>query len=522
MSLQPREIDTSTAPEHTTSWADAVDGATAGNGNGNARRCWADESECLSPEFAPINFPGSTNTKNNGLPKLPDPSNRFFPADDDLANQYSLGELHPPYNAFVGGLAFNIDEQALGNFFTGRNCKVYSVRLPREDPKKGKGARSKGFGYVEFMDAQSLKLALAQNGSVFGDRKIKVDIADRDDRPASTKKGGSRRKGERERDPWSKDPPRSSQKGSGKGLSSQSKSGRGLSGSNDWFGESGMNAWSRTGRGGSAGDRYDTMNSGNTGGSGGGGAYGGQKPATGGTLGFGGRGGGGGFIGDGADGAHGGFDKPVPTTRLPLKLLPKREVPKDASPSHASAPSEAPRKKVDPFGGAKPRDELDYERRRAEEATRQVAQNQVSGGTAAILGPPVPAPQEAAPVHHTPPFQPQGNLPPPPQYHPVPSGKKKIENVSISKPGSLPPQQQPVAAKDKRKQDTVNENYGSGWAANDWDWNSGGWSEARPASRAKGGATRSGKGKKGKGKGRGGKQLNSSGYADQDVDWRNR
>jgi len=503
------EIDTNAAPEQTTNWADAVDAP------GNGRRCWADESECLSPEFAPISFlSGGNSTKNNGFKRL-DSGNRFFPADDDTP-QYSLDELHPPFNAFVGGLSFHIDEQDLANFFSGRNCKVSCVRLPREDPKKGKGTRSKGFGYVEFVDARSLRTALQQNGTMFQDRKIKVDIADRDDRPASTKKGsGGRRKGERERDPWLKDPPRS-QKSSGKG-SSQVKSGRGQGG-NDWYGD--QNAtWqqtSRSGRGGGATERYEPM-----GASAGAGGYGDSRGlgyiAAGSSGGFG-AGTRGNVFGNGA-----GATASSPAERVPLKLVSKKDASQDGSPSPPSAPSEAPKKKVDPFGGAKPRDEFEYERRHAAEEAAKKAQATV---------PPVPAPQEAAPIH-SPQFQPQSQPPPPPQHHPQQQQQsQQLQSQSLSakdkkkqdngQSKQLQAQSQPLApVKEKKKQEIVEESYTSGWDTNDWDWSGGGWSETRSTSRPKGGGSvsRGGKGKKGKG--RGGKRSGLvGGNADQDANWR--
>lgn len=511
MASPPRmEIDTNAAPEQTTCWADAVDAP------GNGRRCWADESECLSPEFAPISFlGGGGSTKSNGFKKL-DGSNRFFPADDDT-QQYSLDELHPPFNAFVGGLSFHIDEQDLANFFSGRNCKVSCVRLPREDPKKGKGTRSKGFGYVEFVDARSLKLALQQNGTMFQDRKIKVDIADRDDRPVPTKKGsGGRRKGERERDPWLKDPPRN-QKSSGKG-SSQGKSGRGQGG-NDWYGDQ------RSGRGGGATERYEPRYE--PMGASAGGGYGDSRglgyiaAGSSGSFGAGTRGN---VFGNGAGAAAG--SERSPAERVPLKLASRKEAPQDGSPSQTSAPSETPKKKVDPFGGAKPRDEFEYERRHAAEEAAKKEQ---------ARAPPVPAPQEAAPIH-SPQFQPQPQPPPPPQHHPqqsqqsqqlqsqpqhVLSAKEKKKQDNGHNKQLQAQSQQMASVKEKKKQEIVNESYTSGWAANDWDWNGGGWNETRSTSRPKGGAAnRGGKGKKGKG--RGGKRSGSigGGNADQDANWR--
>lgn len=182
------------APEKTTCWADATDDNDTADSKRKSteRRCWADDSECLSPEFAPINmFPPSTTSRASASKRL-DLGPSVMDYDD--TPHYNLEDLHPPYNVFVGGLSFEINENTLAQFFTNHKCKVAMVRLPKEDPKKGKGGRSKGFGYVEFSDAQSLQIALAQNGAMLKNRKIKVDIADRDDRPSTKKRREAERR----------------------------------------------------------------------------------------------------------------------------------------------------------------------------------------------------------------------------------------------------------------------------------------------------------------------------------------
>jgi len=595
------EIDPNAAPERTTCWADAIDG-TPGD-----RRCWADESDCLSPIFAPISLIGNSG-KSNGAKKFD--FNHFLNENDDNP-QYPLDELHPPYNAFVGGLSFHVEEQGLANFFSSRNCKVSWVRLPREDPRKGKGARNKGFGYVEFKDARSLQLALAQSGSMFQDRKIKVDIADRDERTAPMKKGSSRRKGERERDPWVKEPPRS-QKTSGKGPSQLKNVRGGAQGGNDWYadqtwttqineraGTRGGESTTRTryepivgssnnkhnygssvipgarptSYGSSAADSRNLGHAYNANPTGGMGRIGGLSNPS--HIGTG--------VGVGASGVAGGargFAKPAPeptrreapAERVPLKLLARKELSHDETTSHASAPSEPPRKKVDPFGGAKPRDELEYERRRAaEEQLKQQTSDKSSKtpqwaaptlphsenwekalvGTAATIPetspppppPPPPPPQEKEPmalVNHTatnisssdagPPAGSSSHQQLPPQTgvlierNPSSSSpkqspenateslnqspekkkdKKKKEGI-VNKPLNSPARGQTTTTaggKEKKKQDNASETYSSGWAANDWDWDGGGWNEttSRATNRSsKGGASnRTGKGKKG-------------------------
>lgn len=75
----------------------------------------------------------------------------------------------PPYTAYVGNLSYDVDEDALANYFV--KLQVNDVRLVRDQ------GRMKGYGYVEFGDKQSLVDALGLNGETFLMRKIKVDLA---------------------------------------------------------------------------------------------------------------------------------------------------------------------------------------------------------------------------------------------------------------------------------------------------------------------------------------------------------
>lgn len=75
----------------------------------------------------------------------------------------------PPFTAHVGNLSYDVDESVLSDIFSKMN--VTQVRLQMEM------GRSKGFGYVEFGDKQSLIDALELNGETFCNRKIRVDIA---------------------------------------------------------------------------------------------------------------------------------------------------------------------------------------------------------------------------------------------------------------------------------------------------------------------------------------------------------
>jgi len=266
------------------------------------RRCWADESEALSPEFAPIRVPADQQL-----------SKRHNTLQED--EEFDLDSLWPPYNLFVGDLSFDIDKRALGNFFADRGCSVSHVRLPREDPKKGKGGnRCKGFGYVEFDNAESLQMALRLNGVLLQGRKIKVDIADRDSKP-----GKAAKKGDHGDSSWA------SRDREGKGRKSGGKS-------------NAQQVWQRT-EDWTAG--ADTTSS----------DYQGWDD-------------------------RGRFrvkmkDVAVPETReRGERVAGHAEV---ISPSPAPAVPSEPRKKIDPFGGAKPRDEAEYEKRKLEEGSSKLS-----------------------------------------------------------------------------------------------------------------------------------------------------
>ncbi|XP_064876980.1 eukaryotic translation initiation factor 4B-like [Oncorhynchus nerka] len=79
----------------------------------------------------------------------------------------------PPYTAFLGNLPYDVTEDSIMDFF--RGVGISAVHLPREPSNQD---RSKGFGYAEFDDVESLLSALSLNKENFGNRRILVDIAD--------------------------------------------------------------------------------------------------------------------------------------------------------------------------------------------------------------------------------------------------------------------------------------------------------------------------------------------------------
>ncbi|KAL6057841.1 Polyadenylate-binding protein 1-like [Balamuthia mandrillaris] len=78
-----------------------------------------------------------------------------------------------PWTAFLGNLSYDLYEQDLDDFFSGAGCKIVSIRLMRDA-----GGRTKGFGYVEFEDAESLKKALEKDDQDLLQRRIRVDVAE--------------------------------------------------------------------------------------------------------------------------------------------------------------------------------------------------------------------------------------------------------------------------------------------------------------------------------------------------------
>lgn len=93
----------------------------------------------------------------------------------------------PPFIAYVGNLSFSISEDELFQFFKEGGCNVKTTRIVTDFNE-----RSKGFGYVEFEDKESLEMGLDANEIEFAGRRIRVDVADAERSTKSKADAGDR------------------------------------------------------------------------------------------------------------------------------------------------------------------------------------------------------------------------------------------------------------------------------------------------------------------------------------------
>ncbi|XP_078600168.1 eukaryotic translation initiation factor 4H-like isoform X2 [Branchiostoma floridae x Branchiostoma japonicum] len=239
-----------------------------------------------------------------------------------------------PYTAFVGNLPFETVQGDLDQIF--RGLKVKSVRLVRDRETD----KFKGFCYVEFEDVESLKEALTYDGALFEDRNLRVDVAESRQKDKDGGRGRGGRGGGFGSGRGGGGPPR----GGG-----YSFGGGGGGGQPQRYGSGDRRDYGRDGRGGYDNDRGGGMDRGQRYGGGGGGNF------------RGGRGGGRGPVDD--------FREPTEEERAArprLKLAPRTV----GKPINAVA---NPQSSI--FGGAKPRDEREYEERREKERSRTTSES---------------------------------------------------------------------------------------------------------------------------------------------------
>ncbi|KAF9818808.1 hypothetical protein IEO21_02588 [Rhodonia placenta] len=128
---------------------------------------WADEMDALPTA------PAARADGDNGRPDRR--------RDDFLSSRQDRGlgpvredlplPTEPPYTAFIGNLAFDLTESELEEFFPGISTKSVKIIRDRDD-------KPKGFGYIEFVDLDGLKEALAMSGTSFAGRAIRVSVAE--------------------------------------------------------------------------------------------------------------------------------------------------------------------------------------------------------------------------------------------------------------------------------------------------------------------------------------------------------
>ncbi|KAG6004473.1 hypothetical protein E4U21_001045 [Claviceps maximensis] len=78
----------------------------------------------------------------------------------------------PPYTAHLGNLSYDATTETVTELFEG--CDIVSVRIIEDRELQ----RPKGFGYVEFTNAEGLTKALTLDGESFQGRPIRIKVAD--------------------------------------------------------------------------------------------------------------------------------------------------------------------------------------------------------------------------------------------------------------------------------------------------------------------------------------------------------
>lgn len=75
---------------------------------------------------------------------------------------------NPPYTAFLGNLSYDVDEDAVTEFFQSHSVVCTHVRIPRDNDSE----RIKGFGYAEFGTVDDIKKAIEKSGEFLLNRKV--------------------------------------------------------------------------------------------------------------------------------------------------------------------------------------------------------------------------------------------------------------------------------------------------------------------------------------------------------------
>nr|CAI5838263.1 unnamed protein product [Callosobruchus analis] len=111
------------------------------------------------------------------LPTAPKASRDYEDISDKVPKE-------PPYCAYISNLPYDVDEEEITEFF--KDMRIASLRIPKDD-RGGEVPRSKGYGYVEFEDRESLMDALILRDTSLKSRRVRIEVA--------TNTDGDRRRG---------------------------------------------------------------------------------------------------------------------------------------------------------------------------------------------------------------------------------------------------------------------------------------------------------------------------------------
>ncbi|CAH1282921.1 unnamed protein product [Diabrotica balteata] len=118
---------------------------------------WADEVE---------DFDDTRKAVNVVLPTAPKASRDY----DDISNTVPM---EPPFWAYLSNLPYDVDEDELSAFF--KNMRIANMRIPKDD--RGGESKSKGYGYIEFEDRESLLEALFLRDTTLKSRRMRIEVA---------------------------------------------------------------------------------------------------------------------------------------------------------------------------------------------------------------------------------------------------------------------------------------------------------------------------------------------------------
>ncbi|CAG9858760.1 unnamed protein product [Phyllotreta striolata] len=130
---------------------------------------WADEVEDYDDLRKPVNLV---------LPTAPKASRDYDDISDTVPTE-------PPFCAYLSNLPYDADEDEIADFF--KNMRIANMRIPKDD--RGGESKSKGYGYIEFEDRESLLDALVMRETTLKNRRMRIEVASNMD--------GDRRRGGR-------------------------------------------------------------------------------------------------------------------------------------------------------------------------------------------------------------------------------------------------------------------------------------------------------------------------------------